>query len=261
MFKIGCDPEIFVGDGNVVKSIIGKIGGSKQHPRPLELGQGFAVQEDNVALEFNVPPASTRVEFIQNVRSTMSFLNREFLQTQGLQFVNDSAVSFPEEELQNPAARMFGCDPDYNAWTKQRNPPPKADDPNLRACGGHVHVGLDRTWTDEKKRTLVKCMDLQISVPGVWMDKGIKRKQFYGKAGAHRIKPYGVEYRTPSNYWIWTPELIGWVYDSTERAIEMADYGIDIDADANCIVEAINNNNELLARELVNKYNLQVLYA
>jgi hypothetical protein len=41
----------------------------------------------------------------------------------------------------------------------------------------------------------------------------------YGQAGAFRIKPYGMEYRVLSNAWLQTPELMGWVYDNTIKAL------------------------------------------
>ena len=44
--KLGCDPEAFlINMEGQLKSSIGKIGGSKDWPRPLfDLGDGFAVQ-------------------------------------------------------------------------------------------------------------------------------------------------------------------------------------------------------------------------
>jgi len=59
-------------------------------------------------------------------------------------------------------------------------------------------------------------MDLYLGVPSVLMDKGELRKQLYGKAGAYRMKPYGVEYRTLSNFWIFSDTTIGWVWDNTD---------------------------------------------
>lgn len=44
MFYIGSDPECFVGNASGVKSIVGRIGGTKDDPQPLPLGDGFAVQ-------------------------------------------------------------------------------------------------------------------------------------------------------------------------------------------------------------------------
>ena len=257
-FKIGCDPEIFVGDNASVRSIIGKVGGTKDNPKELPIGKGFAVQEDNVALEFNVPPSSSKNEFIGNVMGAMSFLSEMLLQQHGLQFVNKSAVSFPDDELRDPRALVFGCDPDYNAWTSRVNPRPSAADKNLRSCGGHIHIGLDDSWLPDKKRKLIHAMDLYISVPAVFMDQGHLRKELYGKAGAFRNKSYGVEYRTPSNFWVWNPELIGWVYDNTARAISFTDSKEIPEEDGEAIRYAINNNDQKTAMMLVNRYNLDV---
>ena len=73
--KLGCDPEAFLKDVNgQLKSSIGKIGGSKLAPMPLPLGDGYCVQEDNVALEFNIPPAEGRSSFVESINMTLNFL-------------------------------------------------------------------------------------------------------------------------------------------------------------------------------------------
>ena len=51
-------------------------------------------------------------------------------------------------------------------------------------------------------------------------DQGHLRKQLYGKAGAFRPKPYGVEYRVLSNFWIFDKEKTNTVWNLTERAVE-----------------------------------------
>ena len=56
--RLGCDPEVFLlnQQGKFVSSI-DKVGGSKLITRQLEgMEKGFTVQEDNVALEFGIPP-------------------------------------------------------------------------------------------------------------------------------------------------------------------------------------------------------------
>ena len=256
-FTIGCDPEIFVCDNTqTVRSIIGKLGGSKDHPLPLPIGDGFAVQEDNVALEFNIPASSSRESFIKNVCLATEFLEQAMIDRYGLNFFHKSAVSFPNEELTDPAAFVFGCDPDYNAWTKKKNPRPKADDPNLRSAGGHVHIGLN----GQDPLQVVKACDLYLGVPSVLLDEyGDLRRPLYGKAGAYRIKPFGVEYRTLSNFWVFTPELIGWVHDGVSRALEAVSNNFDFDALRDPILEAINNNNKDVAAELVSQYQLQLV--
>lgn len=254
-YYLGADPEIFVGDAQSVRSIIDKIGGTKEHPMPLPLGDGFAVQEDNVALEFNIPAAANRAEFIKSICTATEFLEQAMIDMHGLRFVKQSAAYFPKEELNDPRALVFGCDPDYNAWTGRANARPLADDPTLRSCGGHVHIGCG----DMDTFAVIKACDLFLGVPSVLMDNGELRKQLYGKAGAYRKKSYGAEYRTLSNFWVFDPKLIGWVHDNVGRALDAVSNGFDFDQEQENIVNAINNNDKQLAQMLVDKYQLQVV--
>ena len=256
-FAIGADPEIFVGDssGNP-KSIIGKIGGSKWSPRPLPIGDGFCVQEDNVALEFNIPASRSKAEFVSNICLATGFLEKEVIDRYNLKFLHTSAISFPQEEMYDPAAFEFGCDPDYNAWTKAENPRPSATDPLLRSCGGHVHIGCKNLDVIQ----IVKGCDLFLGVPSVLMDKdGGARRVLYGKRGAFRKKPYGVEYRTLSNFWVFNPDTISWVYDGVSRVLDAVSNKFEFDAEQEAIQEAIDNNNSEVALQLVNKYNITMV--
>ncbi len=254
-FSLGADPEIFVAEGDNVRSIIGKIGGTKEMPLPLPIGDGFCVQEDNVAMEFNIPASHTKDEFISNIVKATTFLENVVKHQYNFNFYKQSAVSFPEEELQDPASQVFGCDPDFDAWTGKTNPRPKAKDKNLRSCGGHVHIGVKT----DKPLEIIKACDLFLGVPSVVMDKGELRKKLYGKRGAFRIKPYGVEYRTLSNWWIFDEKLIGWVWDSTARALDAVSNNYEFESDANLILQAINKNNKDAAKELIAKHNLLVV--
>ena len=139
MFSIGCDPEFFLKKEEKHVVSIGLIGGSKDFPRPLN-DQGFSVLEDNVAVEFNVPPAHNHQEFINNIQQAMQMIKSELPE---YEFSHASAVTFNEEDLQHPQALEFGCEPDFNAWTKEVNPRPQATNQFLRSAGGHVHVGTE----------------------------------------------------------------------------------------------------------------------
>ncbi len=142
--SFGCDPEIFLRDpSGKIKSAIGLFGGTKEKPEPLKtLGDGYAVQEDNVLMEFNIPPAYTPEQFVSSVQKTVDLLSKRAAKY-GLSFAKGSAYSLDPEELQHPKSKVFGCDPDYNAYTGEKNPPPKANDPCLRSAGGHIAVGFD----------------------------------------------------------------------------------------------------------------------
>ena len=183
MFTIGCDPEFFLKRGTSFVSAIDKVGGSKDEPRPI--GAGCAVQEDNVAVEFCIPPAESCDKFYNSI---MYSLDEIMKQVPGLEFSHAASAEFDDTELDHPRALEFGCEPDYNAWTKRKNPRPYCANHKLRSAGGHVHVGVKGV----DRYQLIRAMDLFLGVPSVLMDEDTRRRELYGKAGAFRPKPYGV---------------------------------------------------------------------
>jgi Phage phiEco32-like COOH.NH2 ligase-type 2 len=210
-----------------------------------------------VAIEFNIPPAKDAKAFVQSIGSTLDFLAMSVHSMYGFNLQKLSAASFPDEELEDPAARVFGCDPDYNAWTGKRNPKPKASDPNLRSCGGHIHVGGLPEGIDKKR--VIRCMDFFLGVPSALMDDGEKRKELYGKRGAYRDKSYGVEYRTLSNFWVFDAKLRQWAWDNTERAVKAAMEGFEVEELDDEILSAIDKNDKIVAAELCKTYELEVV--
>ena len=78
MFMIGSDPELFLEDANgKVISAIGKIGGTKKRPKPVKaLGKGFAIQEDNVLLEYNTPAAKSYAAWNSYHKDMLAYLTQ-----------------------------------------------------------------------------------------------------------------------------------------------------------------------------------------
>ena len=258
--KLGCDPEIFLKDaiGGLIASC-GRIGGSKYHPMPLPIGDGFAVQEDNVAIEFNIPPAESSEQFVTNINNAMEYL-RGMIAEQQLVFGHESAALFPKNQLMHPDALVFGCDPDYNAWTRKPNPRPKAADATLRSAGGHIHIGDIGELEVDDMCTIVKLMDLYAGVPSAVMDNGILRKELYGKRGAFRAKAYGLESRTLSNFWVFDAKLVDWAWKVTSLAVDAwRNKTINPDEDDSIILAAVDHNDQAAAHHLIQKYNLLVL--
>lgn len=213
MFTIGCDPELFLHHKGKFVSAIDLIGGSKQMPKPIGDVKGYAVQEDNVAVEFNVPPATSCEEFVKSIQWTVNEIEK-MVTPYELSLSQAASASFPPDQLEHPKAKEFGCEPDYNAWTKRINPRPKTEDPNFRTCGGHVHVG-----TDLDPIAVVRAMDVFLGVPSVIIDTDTQRRKLYGKPGAYRKTSFGLEYRVLSNFWIWEKELIEMVFEQTQKAL------------------------------------------
>ncbi len=248
--RLGCDPETFLQDeaGKPI-SAIGYINADKWNPMQIpDMAKGFTLQEDNVSLEYGIPPASSADEFVAHINAVMA-KSLDYLP--GLSFSKLSCIIFPEDQMQHPAAHVFGCEPDFNAWTKEVNTKPTPPHPFMRSAGGHIHV---ETTADPIQ--VVRNMDLFLSVPAVLMDDGVMRKQLYGKAGAFRGKSYGVEYRSLSNFWIFKDELIRWAWRNTERAVAFQQ---STDEDKDTILSAINDNNKQAAEFLISKYQLEVV--
>lgn len=250
--KRGADPELFLRskENNLPVTSIGLIGGTKQSPR--QLGNGFALQEDNVAVEFNIPPADNQRAFVSSIHYVLDYLRQE-LTPQGLDLEIVPTMEFSKEQLLHPQALELGCEPDYNAWTLEQNPRPNAP-PTFRSSGGHLHIGWDSP--DEKTAVrVIKVHDLFCGVASLLHDDDNKRRDIYGKAGAMRYKPYGVEYRTLSNFWIKSEELTAWLYEQSEKAINFLNYGHQINADdGEKIINCINNSDHSLFAELNEKY-------
>ena len=165
--RLGADPEVFMTNMNgQLISVIGKIMGTKWEPDQIpDLPKGFTLQQDNVALEFGIPPASSADEYVMHIKSVK---DKGLEVLKGLSYSPLSCAIFPEEEMQSPQAHMFGCEPDYDAWTGKVNQKPSPSNPLMRSAGGHVHVE-----TKLPKKPVIQAMDVFLSIPAVLMWLGL----------------------------------------------------------------------------------------
>lgn len=261
--EVGCDPELFLRNTeSKFISSIKKFGGSKTRPAPI--GENCYVQEDNVALEFNIPPAKTVEAFVSSIEYSLKELSVRAEKLQ-LSLAIVPAAHFDKDQLRDPKAKVFGCDPDFNAWTKTKNDPPHCSDASLRSAGGHIHVGCVRWLNDNpilKAHDVARAMDVFLGIPSLLLDTDRTRRQLYGKAGAFRPKPYGMEYRTLSNFWIRSEALRKWAYKQTHKAIEFLDAGnILKEEDGVEIQKCINESNTDMAYILMDKYGLETSFS
>lgn len=204
MITIGADPELFlIRDGQLISGI-DKIGGTKAEPRKL-FNDLYAVQEDNVSWEYNIPPSTTPEAFTAHNMFMLGYLASEAAKHKcGLAIVPSG--EFSDAELDHPMAHVFGCDADFDAWHLTTNPKPFSENKRLRSAGGHIHVGIEADKL--RKVELIRALDVILGVVLNWMEPANERAQLYGKPGAMRMKPYGVEWRTPSNFWLTNPILM-----------------------------------------------------
>lgn len=252
---LGSDPEFFLLNnvGKVVSSHTAGVQGDKKHPHALEYG---AMHRDNVLVEINVPPAHTVDEWVSSHVRTMKLAESEI--SDEYKIAKDVSVHMDMDELWHPEAATFGCEPDYCAYTREKNPAPNSYT-DLRSAGGHVHFGYETEQQDMDVR-IVLAADLFLAVPALLMDHDDERRSLYGKAGAYRPKPYGVEYRTLSNFWIHSEALMSWCFRNAERAYDFACHATDEQFAAISVARtAINTPDRELAAALVGQYNLEAL--
>ena len=226
-FLIGADPELFVAgrDGRPM-SVHDIIPGSKKAPHKVASG---AIQPDGLAAEFNIDPVpvSDFAAFDTSILAVIGEVKQRLpegatiLRGASTMFDKDYYDSLPDE------VKVLGCEPDYCAYSTDifaPNPRPDGDS-GLRSAAGHIHIGwgadipADHPEHLEVCRKIVRQMDWYVGLAMTIIDPDTERRKLYGKAGAYRPKSYGVEYRTPSNAWLWSKGLRRFIHQMVNRAI------------------------------------------
>lgn len=245
---IGADPELFCQNakGEIVMGI-GLIGGTKETPKLVTLG---AVQEDNVLAEFNIDPAKNPDQFVRNINTVTAELDK-ILAVSGLTSVVKTSHNFEKEVLMSGGdqALRFGCDPDLDCWTNKTNEPPNPYT-TLRTAGGHVHIGYDNP-TEARSLEVACILEYLLGVPSVLLDDDTDRRSMYGQSGSCRIKPYGVEYRVLSNFWLKTDDLKRWVFNTTALILNLELKQLENLADRGLVRAIIDGSDKAGAQDLV----------
>lgn len=208
-------------------------------------------------------------------------------------FSQNVEVSQEEMDTLSDKNKVFGCAPSLNAYDGGESK--ITVDPKVfrgRSAGGHIHIGnahqiyinnptyreqyraayeLSKNpanpwalaWRLEKalksSDIMVPILDIVVGNTCVLIDRdpsNIERRKVYGKAGEHRIKEYGIEYRTLSNFWLRSYQLMSFVTGLcrftahlVEQSTENNDYvkALFDTVKRDDIIRAINNNDFDLA--------------
>jgi hypothetical protein len=253
---IGADPELFFRKGSELLSAHTLLPGSKQYPYVVPFG---AVQVDGTAGEFNIDPADSEDTFVLHITEVMRTL--ESMLDPGITLDICPVREYSEEYMAKLPGyvKKLGCEPDYNAYSMDANPKPD-ENTNLRTAAGHIHIGWGQDFNThdwghfEACCLLTKQMDFWVGLVSTIRDPDTKRKQLYGKAGAFRPKPYGMEYRVASNWWLKDEGDMRLIYANTTEAFNTMKDGIVLAEEHGDIAQAIiNSNNVDAAMELCQK--------
>lgn len=245
--SLGCDPEIFLKNKTTHKFVSAHtlIPGTKEEPFPVPNG---AIQVDGVAAEFNIKPASSMAEWLINNECVINEIRNR---TQGYDLVFEPTANFDKRYFKSlpDEVKELGCKPDWNAWTGELNPKPDGDSVTYRTGAGHIHLG----WTKNADilgeshvndcHIVVRHMDYYLGLMSMMWDDDVKRRTLYGRAGAHRRKLYGVEYRTLSNRWLSSKALMEYVYHASTKCIQDIFKGVDLEAEYKNTAQVVIDNN------------------
>lgn len=238
---LGADIEMFLVDKHSENlSLVPAydvVSSTKENPESI--GEGFKIHPDNVSLELICPPSG----IINSESDVVNHLNNNFLGKKILEasifpgvrpYHFDTFIISPDM-LSDERLLEFGCDPEFDAWTGKEFPAANAQQ-LFRASGYHIHIGYDNP-TDEVSREIVKYLDMSLLpqyVEDIYKNRElyqehqamIDRWGQYGKPGAHRIKPYGVEYRVFGGFLYAHQDLAANVYTQLYNSLYNFESGI-----------------------------------
>lgn len=225
----GCDPELFFKkDGEI-------IGAEKVLPQEgIEQEDEGKIIIDGVQVELNPKPSTCREVLASKISSLFNTLDN-IAKENGCELSFEQTVKISEKEMDSLSdkCKQFGCSPSKNAH--QENATTGVKDASKffsRSAGGHIHIGCgepdiySETYKVFKKEPerLVKMLDIIVGNFCVMIDRAEgnkERRKTYGRAGEYRLPPYGLEYRTLSNFWLQSYTLMSLVMSLTRLAVSI----------------------------------------
>ena len=226
---IGSDPEFFIVDnnGNAFPSF-NIFGGTKSTPE--DKGDGYAVLKDNVLVEGNIPPAKTKEEYVNSMK-TLKYLINSVLEVAGLKLHNADSMELKPRYLKHPEANVFGCSAYKNAWEIGLFTADDLTKKRRRSCGNHVHVGYqlltDKYTQKQMNRYIAKAFDYFVTYPSRLHHNDEFREKYYGNYGVYRDTQYGNECRALGGYFT-GDKYLEWVYEQTIKAVQFCSEEVNL---------------------------------
>lgn len=223
---LGSDPEVFIedSDGHMVPA-------ANIIDAPI-LSTTGSVVKDGLQVELHPSPAHCRETFAGNIQNCL-VTTQQHIRTKNKKYrlSNKFVVDLTEEVLKRltPEDLAIGCEPDKTAHTGAAKACTIDGTKHFkRYAGGHLHFGGSSS-DDPAVKTLQKnieesiiLMDYLVALPWVLLDHSDankERRKVYGRAGAYRVQPHGLEYRVLSNAWMNHPALMSLTFLLARNAL------------------------------------------
>ena len=234
----GMDPELFMTHPDI--GIVGSEEVLAEHDGNYHAYTDYNNEarfvQDGVQLEFHTEHADTCRARLSNAigQSLRTLRNDARRNGASIDFTTTMKVSKDTLMRLSPESRELGCLPSRNAYGEVSPVPTDGMKYRWRSAGGHIHLDL-RTSTTNRGRaegyrnredieSLVRLLDLFVGIPSVLLARGkgeLKRREAYGRAGEYRVKRYGIEYRTLSNFWLQSPYVFSLIFGQADTAVRV----------------------------------------
>jgi hypothetical protein len=249
MITLGTDPEGFIVDQ------MGKVCGSEHfipedglkviYPSPYDSScneNGGSIVRDGIQFELHPRPTHCRQVLGREIANALIKLKSLLGEKHSISFATTVDVDKTELENLSPSSRRLGCSPSLNVYGAT----PLGVDPEtypVRSAGGHIHFGLRELPTLDKLR-IVPLLDILVGNTSILFDQDLRaaeRRKVYGRAGEYRLPSHGLEYRTLSNFWLQSYELMSLFFGLARAAVTIeSDSGDNKHSYADELIESVD---------------------
>jgi hypothetical protein len=281
--SMGCDPEFFFSKKGKItgaEKIIPAEGVIYDKNKDKKIGRydGECTAHgtiskiiiDGVQAELNPRPNTCRANLANEIGECFRQLYAKIKDDTSLNIDFSQVVKVSKKELDSLSekSKTFGCAPSNNVYTQAESK--ITVNPQVyryRSAGGHIHLGeyYSVSYPEVKEaltkpERLVPLLDILVGNTSVLIDRNPwakERRKVYGRAGEYRLPAHGLEYRTLSNFWLQSYQLMSLVFGLARVSViivanslklnEPFDEQIIKSVNKEDIEKAINNNDYELA--------------
>jgi hypothetical protein len=198
--------------------------------------QRMRLYADGMSNEFNMNPSADIQEMLGRFYELLQMSNHcADIYGCKLEILPFIPVTQADIDSGGVVCARFGCDPEETIYPDQFDPA-RVDARNhmARYFGAHIHSSMTDPmldmgglkWVKNNTSYILSAYDLVVGIANVLIAHGEDsrlRRNVYGRAGRHRIQtPYGWEYRTPDNYIMRSPVVLGAFFELSQAAAALA---------------------------------------